>query len=128
GGAGYFNRVLTDNKVKGPLSVTISKFDKAVGVLYPFASKINGSASFDMAVNKLPEYGAIGAFGIQGSGAGNELKMLPVGGDYGFAKQRIYNIESSQFICHGGGAAGAHSDIAGPEVAQMIWQTAFASK
>jgi hypothetical protein len=37
-------------------------------------------------------------------------------------------VESSQFICHGGGAAGAHSDIAGPEVAHLIWETAFASQ
>jgi hypothetical protein len=31
-------------------------------------------------------------------------------------------LESSEFICKGGGVTGAHSDISGPEVANAIWQ------
>jgi hypothetical protein len=127
GGNGYFNHILNDQKVKGPIVVTRSKYDKAVGVLYPFASRINGSASFDLA-NAFPEYGAIGAFGIQGTNQGTDGKLLPVGGQYEFAKQRIYNLESSQFICKGDGVSGAHSDIDGQEVAHLIWETAFASQ
>ena len=43
------------------------------------------------------------------------------------AKGKVYNLESSQYIRHGDGASGAHSDITGPEVAHAIWEAAFAS-
>lgn len=127
-GSGYYNRILADKKVKGPIAVTRSKFDKAVGLAYPLASRISGSADFRSSPDGFPEFGAIGAYGIQGTGQSTDGKLLPVGGAYGFAGQRIHNLESSQFICKGDGASGAHSDIDGPEVAHMIWETAFASK
>ncbi len=127
GGAGYFNPILSDRKVSGPVIVTRSKNDSAVGVFYPLASQVKGSASFDP--TKLPEFGAIGAFGIQGvaDGVANDLKMLPADGAYTLEKGRIYNVESSQFIAKKEGPSGAHSDIAGPEVAHAIWSAALAS-
>jgi len=127
GGAGYFNPILGDRKVSGPIIVTRSKNDSAVGVFYPLASQVKGSASFDPV--KLPEFGAIGAFGIQGidDGMRNELQMLPANGSYTLEKGKIYNLESSQFIAKKEGASGAHSDIAGPEVAHAIWSAALAS-
>ena len=124
GTKGYFNRILKDGKVSGPMCITQSKFDKAVGKLYPFASRIRGSASF---APGLPEFGAIGTFGIQGVPQ-NPLTMLETDKPYSLAKQQIYNVESSNFICKGNGLSGAHSDIDGPQVAHLIWETAFASK
>jgi hypothetical protein len=127
GSSGYFNPVLGDHKVSGPMIVTRSKHDSAVGVFYPLASQVKGSASFDP--QSLPEFGAIGAFGIQGiaDGIGNDLKMLAADAAYTLEKGKIYNLESSQFIAKKEGASGAHSDIAGPEVAHAIWAAAFAS-
>jgi hypothetical protein len=129
--AGYFHKVLVDGKLRGPLVVTRSKYDKAVGVLYPFASKLHGSTDFDLDSNglQLPKYGAIGAFGIQGTpdGEAQNLTMLDVDGHYSFTPKRIYNLESSRFIAHGDGLSGAHSDIDGPQVAHAIWEAAFAA-
>lgn len=127
GGTGYFNPVLGDHKVSGPMIVTRSKHDSAVGVFYPLASQVKGSASFDPV--SLPKFGAIGAFGIQGiaDGVRNELKMLAADGSYSLEKGKVYNLESSQFIAKKEGPSGAHSDIAGPEVAHAIWAAAFAS-
>jgi hypothetical protein len=125
-GPGYFRHVLSDGKIAGPLVTTRSRFDKAVGVLYPLASKVSGSPSFEAG---MPEYGAIGAYGIQGLNAPFQVdaKMLPASGIYGFAKGKVYNLESSEFVCHGDGVSGAHSDIDGPEVAHAIWEAAFTS-
>ena len=53
--------------------------------------------------------------------------MLPADGAYGFRPQNVYNLESSRYIRKGDGASGAHSDIAGAEVAHAIWEGAFAS-
>ncbi|MEO8449261.1 MAG: hypothetical protein ABI647_05690 [Gemmatimonadota bacterium] len=125
-GRGYFNRLLGDGKVAGPLVITQSRWDSAVGVLYPLASRIKGSADFGAG---LPEYGAIGAYGIQGlsGGVATDSKMLPASGVYNFQKRKVYNLDGSQFIAKKEGASGAHSDIAGPEVAHVIWEAAFAS-
>jgi hypothetical protein len=125
-GAGYFARLLADGKVRGPIVTTRSKHDDAVGTLYPLASRIRGSASF---AQNFPEYGAIGAFGLQGlsDDKRSELAMLGVVKAYSFERGKVYNLESSQFIAKKEGISGAHSDIAGPEVAHAIWAAAFAS-
>jgi hypothetical protein len=127
-GLGYFSRILPDGKIAGPLVTTQSRYDKAVGQLYPLASRIHGSASFAVG-GGFPEYGGIGTFGIQGLGDSvqSNISMLPAGGSYGFEPGKVYNLESSQYICKGGGASGAHSDISGPEVAHAIWEAAFVS-
>lgn len=125
GGSGYFNRILGDGRVSGPLVTTQSKFDRAVGTLYPLASRLHGSASF----GEFPEFGAIGTYGLQGL-ADTVRSESPMGAathGYGFEKRRVYNLDGSQFIDEGGGASGAHSDIAGPEVAHVLWEAAFAS-
>lgn len=125
-GPGYFSRILPDGKVAGPLVTTRSRFDKAVGTLYPLASRVGGSASF---APGLPEFGAIGAYGLRGLDRSlfEDTAMLPVGGTYAFQKRKVYNLEASDYICHGDGPSGAHSDIAGPEVAQAIWEAALVS-
>jgi len=126
-GSGYFHRLIQDGKVQGPLVTTRSRYDRAVGVFYPWASRVASEVSF--APGELPKYGAIGAFGLQGlpDAIRTEVPMLAADGKYGFAKGHLYNLEASQFICKGEGASGAHSDIDGPEVAHALWQTTFAS-
>jgi len=123
---GYFSPILNQNKIQGPLVTTRSKFDGAVGILYPLASKVNGSPDF---APGLPEFGGIGTFGIQGlpDTQKQDMKMLAAQGNYAFAPGKVYNLDGSEFITKGGGISGAHSDIAGPEVAHAIWAAAFAS-
>jgi len=125
-GQGYFSRILADQKVQGPIVTTQSKHDSAVGVLYPLASRIKGSANF---AQTFPEFGAIGAFGLQGipDSSRSELKMPGALDAYSLESGKLYNVDGSQFIAHMDGVSGAHSDIAGPEVAHLIWAAAFAS-
>jgi hypothetical protein len=125
-GSGYFSRILADRKVKGPIVTTRSKYDDAVGKLYPLASRLGGSPSF--AAN-FPEFGAIGAFGLQGlsGNIASDVTMLGARHPYSFEPGKVYNIDGSHFICHKEGVSGAHSDIAGPEVAHVIWAAALTS-
>jgi hypothetical protein len=53
--------------------------------------------------------------------------MADAQGKYEFESGKVYNLDGSQYICHKEGISGAHSDIAGPEVAHAIWAAAFAS-
>jgi len=125
-GPGYFSRLLADRKVRGPIVTTQSKHDLAVGVLYPLASRISGSPDFGP--GEFPEFGAIGAFGLQGipDASRSELEMLAETGSYQLQPGKVYNVDGSQFIAKMDGVSGAHSDIAGPEVAHLIWAAALA--
>ncbi len=120
--AGYFTKVLVDGKVSGPIATTVSKHDHAVGKLYPWAAGVAGQVAY---MENLPQFGAIGAFGIRGTTAAHE-RMRPANESYGFKAGHIYNVESSEYIAKVDGASGAHNDIAGPEVAHLIWQAALA--
>ena len=133
GGPGYFSRVVTDGKFRGPLVTTQSTKDLAVGKQYP-KSCLPGEISFGEQEGPPmgpPMYGAVGAFGFHGlpeaTRTDPDARMLPAGAEYGFEPGRIYNLESSEYIRNGPPPSGAHSDIAGPEVAHAIWQAAFAS-
>ena len=121
--AGYFAKVLADGKVSGPIATTVSMHDYAVGKLYPWAAGIAGQIAYDP--QNLPQFGAIGAFGICGTAAAKE-PMRAQNECYGFKAGHIYNVEGSKYIAKLDGASGAHSDIAGPEVAHLIWQAALA--
>ena len=125
GQAGYFHRIVAEGRVRGPIVVTLSEWDSAVGRLYPIGAGAKRRVSF--APGELPKYGALGAFGARGPGLEIvDQEMLPADADYHFEPGCIYNLESSRFIRHGDGLSGAHSDIAGVEVAHAVWQAALA--
>jgi len=124
GKAGYFASVVAEKKIAGPLVTTQSEFDTAVGRLYPWAAGVARQVMFGP--GELPEYGAIGTFGIRGSGPDIvDLQLLPANGTYSFAPGKVYNLESSQYIREGTGLAGAHSDITHAEVTHAVWQAAL---
>ncbi len=122
GTAGYFKRIAADRLVSGPIVTTRSRFDRAVGFFYPLGA---GSArQIVLGAEDYPPYGGLGAFGIQAVGGAQDRTILPVTSSYDFEVGRVYNIEASDVIKNGGGASGAHSDIAHPEVAHAFWEAA----
>lgn len=120
GVAGFFSRIPVDGKVRGPLVTTRSRHDYAVGKLYPWAAGMANQVAF-----ALPQFGAIGAYGICGMTAAENLDMKGDTEPYAFGNGGIYNVDGSTYICKIDGASGAHSDIAGAEVAHLIWQAAI---
>ena len=124
---GYFHGLIAEGKVAGPIVVTYSDYDYAVGRMYPWAGRV-ALSSVDFAPGQLPKYGGIGSFGIAGDDLGTEnIYMLPTDGRYQFKPGTIYNLESSQFICDvtAGRTTGAHNDIYKPEVAHAFWCAAY---
>ena len=119
-GGGYFNAMIRRGAVRGPIVVTTSEHDTAVGTFYPLAARLSGKVDFA----QLPEFGAIGAFGIQGMDGVAPSKLLVQTGQYDFKAGKVHNLNSSQFIAKMDGSSGAHSDIDGPQVAHAIWQAA----
>jgi hypothetical protein len=129
GQRGHFRSIAESGKVAGPIVVTISMHDTAVGALYPKAAGVAGlfgdQVSFDPA--SLPKYGAPGTFGMRGPGLQIvDRDLAPVSEAYDFQAGTVYNLECSQIISEGGPPSGAHSDISRPEVAHAVWAAAGA--
>jgi hypothetical protein len=123
---GYFRSIIDDKRIKGAVVTTRSAHDRAVGWFYPIAAGIAFQSSFPAGI--YPLYGGLGAFGAQGKDLDIiDGQMLEADKDYNFAGGRIYNLECSNIIKEGGGASGAHNDIAHNEVAHAIWQAALTS-
>lgn len=124
GQPGHFRRIFSERRVAGPFITTQSEFDTAVGTQYPLASGVARQFSFGPA--ELPKYGALGTFGARGPGLDIvDLDMLPADGDYGFEAGKVYNLNSSQYICTmENRSSGAHNDLAHPEVAHAVWEAA----
>ncbi|HEV7993532.1 MAG TPA: hypothetical protein VGP25_17020 [Gemmatimonadaceae bacterium] len=128
GTSGYFRRTIDKGLVRGPIVTTRSRFDNAVGKLYPPAADLANEVIL-AAEEKLPKYGGIGTFGVQGLGAAAiDGPMQAADFDYGFEPKGVYNLEASGIIKDGGGFSGAHSDIAHPEVAHVMWQAVAATR
>lgn len=124
--AGYFHPLIAGRQVAGPIVTTRSVHDTAVRVYYPMGAGVAGQVAFeadDYKANRLPKYGGLGIFGIQGPGVAPEDRdMLPTDGHYGFRPGQVYNLDAKDYINQGGGASGAHNDIAKPAVAHAFWQ------
>ena len=127
---GWFRPVLDRNRISGPMVVTTSRFDRAVGSLYPLAAGAAGEVAYDLSSAQLPTYGAIGAFGAQGAGVNAQPRALTLGdltSDHGLAPGQVYNVNGDAVIRAGGGLSGAHSDIAHPEVGHLFWNAVLAA-
>ncbi len=117
---GYFRRIVADRLVAGPIVTTRSEFDTAVGRLYPVAAGVADQVAF--APGELPKYGGVGTFGARGPGLDMvDLTMGSATAAYDFRPERFHNLEASGVIREGDPPSGAHSDIARPEVAHVVW-------
>jgi hypothetical protein len=112
---GAFRDIVEKQKVRGPILITHTRNDKAVGIAYPIASRISGvtAAALGEANDK---FGGLGSNGTQTKNStpeGVPGLLLPVGEQYPFAESvkpsTPFNLKSDDFIK-------SHSDIKHPEV------------
>jgi hypothetical protein len=118
---GFFRGVVEKQRIKGPILVTFSKKDTAVGIAYPLASRLAGQVAAALGDAK-DKYGGIGRNGAQQMNLGETIqgKLLPVPAnlvpapaEYAFAAGKFFNADGEKFIA-------GHSVITGPEVAYAI--------
>ncbi|MEU1970478.1 hypothetical protein ABZ477_02380 [Microbacterium sp. NPDC019599] len=126
GGRGYLADVVRPEFVSGPIVVTRSKWDYAVGKYYPLAVRLAGQ--YLLGEDEAPKYGGIGSFGAHGVAGSIQLPPLTSGSrpDPGFESGTLYNIDASAVIARLDGASGAHSDIGHPELSWLAWNAAKA--
>jgi len=111
---GLFRKVLSEKHVSGPVLITHTKNDQAVGIAYPLASRISNVKAAALGDENDP-YGGMGRNGAQKTpeALGNAGDLLPVGGAYAFTPGKVYNLKADDFIKD-------HSDITGPQVAYAL--------
>jgi hypothetical protein len=124
--AGYFHRVVADGLVEGPVMFTTSVHDRAVRCFYPIGAGAGGQV--DYVPDRLPVYGAVGAFGVRGPGLRvMDDDLRAVGEGYDLQPGVVHNLRADHVIKDGDGLMGAHSDITKPPVAHAVWQAALAA-
>jgi pimeloyl-ACP methyl ester carboxylesterase len=115
-GSGYFRGVLA--RVPGPIIVTTSAHDYAIGRFYPLAARSGRQVDLD----EYPKYGAIGAHGVQGTYAHGHN----IGSPGELTRGQVHNVDCSSVIRRIDGIAGAHNDICHPELARLLWRAVLA--
>jgi hypothetical protein len=109
---GLFRRMLTDGNVSGPVLITHSVNDKAVGLAYPLASLIAGQVGAGIG-DKNDRYGGLGRNGAQKTPEASDGTLLDDAHAYAFAARKIYNLNGDEIIM-------GHSDICKDQVADAM--------
>jgi hypothetical protein len=109
---GLFRPMITEGMVSGPVLITCTRNDTAVGRAYPIASQImRQNASWTG--GPTDPYGGIGSNGAQKTPEASDGRLLPVGSSYTFQPGRLHNLTADDFIAD-------HSDVCGREVAYAV--------
>lgn len=109
---GGFRAVIAQKKISGPLVISHSIKDTAVGLAYAIASRLarqNASAIGDAN----DPYGGLGRNGAQHTPEATDGDLQAVGSPYSFAAGKIANLKADTIIQE-------HSDIVHPEVAYAL--------
>jgi hypothetical protein len=109
---GFFRKVVTEKKVRGPILITCTCNDRAVGLAYPLASLIAGQNASALGGPNDP-YGGIGRNGAQHTPEAKQARLLAVGDPYPFAGGWLYNLNADKVIT-------SHGDICKDEVAYAL--------
>ena len=112
---GAYRRIVSEKRVPGPIVITHTKNDKAVGIAYPLASRIalQNAAAFG---DENDPYGGMGRNGAQHTPEAKDKAgdMKPVGTAYPpFGPGGIYNLRADAFIKD-------HNDVTGFQVAYAL--------
>ena len=106
---GAFRPVLTEHKIQGPIVITFTVNDRAVGIAYPLASRLAGQDSSRLG-DASDLFGGLGRNGAVRTPEAVGGTLQPLTGHYTFAHGKVYNLNADSVIRD-------HSDISHDEVA-----------
>jgi hypothetical protein len=113
---GFFRSVVTNGKVAGPILITCTENDQAVGKLYPLASMFAGQDAAGIG-GPASRFGGIGCNGAQHTPEATVAKLLDVSGRYegpdALRAGKLHNLNADEFIKD-------HSDVCGRQVAHAV--------
>ncbi|MEO6320156.1 MAG: hypothetical protein ABIR56_05805 [Polaromonas sp.] len=109
---GLFRRVMASSLVSGPVLVTCTGNNTAVGLMYAIASRIKNQVASALG-DRNDIYGCMGRNGAQATPEASEGKLLNLGIPYQFEAGKLYNLNADAVIKD-------HSDICKIEVAYAL--------
>jgi hypothetical protein len=114
GKPGFYRTVIADARVSGPVIITHTKNDKAVGVAYPLASRLAREIAAALGDENDP-YGGMGRNGAQhtAEATGHDATLGAVGHAYTFAPGTVNNLLADAVIKN-------HGEVGGGEVAYAV--------
>ncbi|MER7933706.1 MULTISPECIES: serine-threonine protein kinase [unclassified Streptomyces] len=112
-----------ENRIDGPLVCCYSRFDGALGTMYPLASRMaDDDASLlgvDVGAVLGARWGAMGHDGVQAVPGTRSLDLAAaLRGP--LAAPGCVNVDAAAVVRRGGPPCGAHSDIVHPELARVV--------
>jgi hypothetical protein len=111
---GAFRGIVTNHKVKGPIVISHTHNDRAVGIAYAIASRLAGDNASAFVGGVDDQYGGMGGNGAQNASADASFKLLKgTPKQYAFQPAKIYNLNADAVIT-------GHSDIKSGEVACVM--------
>jgi esterase/lipase superfamily enzyme len=116
---GAFRRIVSEARVSGPILITHTKNDRAVGVAYPLASRLARQKAAALGDENDP-YGGLGRNGAQHTPEVETGELLGAGKPYSFTPGAIYNLRADRFIAD-------HGDIASHAIAYALLSSIAAS-
>lgn len=113
---GFFNQVVAKSRVAGPLLITHTANDRAVGIAYPLASRLKRDRTMALG-DANDKYGGIGRNGAQkmtpGQIDGTEAELRATSHRYNFTSKKLFNLKADSFIPD-------HGTVTRAEVAHAI--------
>ena len=109
---GFFRAVVIGHRINGPVVITCTENDKAVGLAYPLASLIANQTASAIGDANDP-FGGIGRNGAQHTPEAQDGTLGAVGSAYTFNAGKLYNLNADAVIM-------GHSDICKPQVAYAV--------
>jgi hypothetical protein len=109
---GAFRTVLTEHRVAGPVLVTHTRNDRAVGVAYPLASRIARQNNSGLGDRDDP-YGGLGRNGAVATPEAVEGFLLAASGRYALTPGAVHNLRADDYISD-------HGAVTGPEVGHAL--------
>jgi hypothetical protein len=114
---GLFRNTIAKKYVSGPIVITHTRNDKAVGIAYAIASRLARQVASAVG-DKDDFYGGLGSNGAQKTPEANNGSLLDNDGNYSFKAGGVYNLKADKYIKD-------HSDIKKPQVAKALVAAMF---
>jgi hypothetical protein len=113
---GFFRRVVEKRAIVGPIVITHTVSDRAVGMAYPLASLLAGQNAAALG-DKNSEFGGIGRNGAQKTPEAVDGNLLVVGGKYTLTAGRLHNFNA---LNGAGDLIESHGDVRNRNVAYAL--------
>jgi len=109
---GAFIEALASDRLVGPMVLTHTANDKAVGIAYAIASRVAGQVAASVG-GPTDKYGGLGRNGALKTAGSTQATLLAATGSYALGGHRVHNLLADKFVSD-------HGDVSSREIALAV--------